>query len=152
MPVQRWRYTFNYDKCLCSHPSETSLHDQAEKRLEQSLTMPAASSDSLRIYALQKLPGVPNLVVLPYSGPLGRTVQSLGDVILAHVFKILVLRKNVLPKTSPVIGLERGRIGSDPRFHCLNHEVNSIAIDAVEVPPVERGQIIGGCQAVYIAF
>ena len=114
--------------------------------------MTALAPDSDWIHTLKKLPGMPDFMVFPSLRPLGCTAQSLLDVAFTHFFKILMPRQNVLPKTFPVIGLERSSICNDPRFHCLNHQVNPVAVDVVEVPPVKRGQMLGRGRLVYLTF
>ena len=94
---------------------------------------------------LKKLPSVPNFVVCAFLCPFGGALQAFGDIVLARFFKILAARKSILPKTLTVVVSECVLIGNDPCFHCLNHEVDHLAVDAVEVvPPVAFHQMIGG--------
>ena len=95
-------------------------------------------ADSYWIHALQELSGMLDLMVSPSLRFSGCTIQSLRNILLARLFKILTLRESILLKTLPVVSPERGRIGNDPRLHCLHHEVDSIIGNALEVPSVGR--------------
>ena len=83
---------------------------------------------------LQKFSGVFDLMVFLLLRLLGLLCsKSLLDIRLAYFFKIPAAGQNVPPKTLPVIGPECIRIGDEPRFHRLNHEVDQCRLsDPIE--------------------
>ena len=93
-----------------------------------------------------------NLVVLPFLCILGCAVQRLRDVDLVHFFKIPVTRKSILLETLLVIGAERIRVRDDPCFHCLNHQMNDVVVNTVEIPSVSCRQVVGWVHCAYRIF
>ena len=121
------------------------LVDEAEKCLEQPSAVTASFAYSHRVDKLQKVPGVPDFVVRSFLCPHCCAAQTLRDIVLAHFLEILAARKNIVPETLTVIVFECGPISDDPCLHSLNHEVDYLAVDAVEVvPSVAFHQMIGG--------
>ena len=111
--------------------------------------MVTSPANARGIDALKELSGVMNLVILPLSCFPGCAVQRLREVALVHIFKIRVTRKCVHDETLLVVGAERIRIRDDPCFHCLNHEMNGIIVNAAEVPSVSCRQMVGRVRRAY---
>ena len=126
--------------------------DEAKKRLEEPVAMMASPTNARWINALKKVSSVMNLVVLPFLCSLGCAIQRLRNVVFVHFFKILVMRKSIPLETLLVISAERVRISDDPCFHCLNHEMNNVVANAVEIPSVSFRQMVGWIHCAYRIF
>ena len=117
--------------------------DLAQEYLEHPGAVTTAPAYGCRIDALQEMSGVSDLVVASFLRMSSREVQCLRDIAFAHVFEILLARKSVLAKVPSVVRAERIRISDDPRFHCLDHEVDQVGVDAVKIPSISRRQVAG---------
>ena len=55
-------------------------------------------------------------------------------------------------ETLSIIRGERFRIGDNPCFHCLNHEVDLVVVHTVEIPSVSLRQMLSRRRCFYRTF
>ena len=90
---------------------------------------------------------MPDFVVSALLRFLGGASETVSNLLLARFLKIQVAGESIRPKTLTIIGSERVSVGDTPRFHCLNHKVDPLAVDALDVPSVTIRQMIDGSRA-----
>jgi len=126
--------------------------DQAEERLEQSITVRTPLAHGRRVDMLKKISGMTDFLVSSFPSTFGCTIQRPRDIGLVHIFEIRVVkRQDIFPKTMPVVLGERILIGNDPGLHGLNHQMNDI-VDVLQIPSIPAGQMLGSGSSTYTGF
>ena len=84
---------------------------------------------------------MPDFVVSALLRTLGRSIQSALDIVLVYGLKVLMARKGARPEVLSVVPAQLASIGDNPGFHGLNHEVDRVVVDTVNIPSISRHQV-----------